>query len=105
MQFSWNQLEIVKKLSCNLNTRDVHMLFNELFIQTSYCISASCCITGCTHTTENNALHKRGNGPITKETYTKEINMHTNINELHETHPRYRRLRYQIPQGDRNRFC
>jgi hypothetical protein len=37
-------------------------------------------------TTENNALHKRGNGSTTKETYIKEINIHTEINELHETH-------------------
>jgi hypothetical protein len=39
------------------------------------------------HTTENNnALQKWGNGSATKETYIKEINVHTNIDELHETH-------------------
>jgi hypothetical protein len=49
--------------------------------------------TGCTHTTEhNNALRKRDNGLSTKETYMKENNVHTNINGLHETHSRRRRL-------------
>jgi hypothetical protein len=41
---------------------------------------------------------------IPKRHIYKKINIHTNINEIYEAHPRRQRLRQLIPQGNRCRF-
>jgi hypothetical protein len=44
-------------------------------------------ITFCIHTTENNALHKWGNRPTTKETYKKKsMYTPTSTNHIKHTH-------------------
>jgi hypothetical protein len=45
------------------------------------------------HNRKQQCTTQTGYGPTTKKTYIKEINIHTNINGLPETHPRRRRLR------------